>query len=236
MVSANILRAAGLSIALAIITGCEVMGVRDAAYDVPVDPADFSTTIDNPYYPLIPGTTFRYAEKSRFETVDTVVTVTHETKRILGVDCVVVHDVASIDGRITEDTYDWLAQKRDGSVWYFGESTKEISPGGRVSTLGSWEAGIDGAQPGIMMHATPQPGEAYRQEYLAGIAEDMGQVVALGESVTVPVGTFTDTVKTRDWSMLEPGNEFKWYARGIGVVRETGTAGEQVTLLSMTRE
>ena len=163
MVSAKILRCAGLSGVLLVAAGCEAMGARDTAYAPAIDPKDFSATIDNPYYPLVPGTTFKYLEKSRFETIDTVVTVTHETKRILGVECVVVHDVASIDGRVTEDTYDWLAQRKDGSVWYFGEFTREISPGGRVSTLGSWEAGVDGARPGIMMQAAPRPGDPYRQ-------------------------------------------------------------------------
>jgi hypothetical protein len=225
-----------LMVLAAISIGCVALEARDTSYHPAIDPAEFSAIVDNPYFPLVPGTTFHYLEKSRFETVTTTFTVTHEKRRVMGVDCVVVHDVAMLDGRISEDTYDWFAQRKDGSVWYFGEETKEISPGGKVSTLGSWEAGVDDALPGLIMSAAPEPGKPYRQEYLAGVAEDMAQVVALGEVVTSPLGTYRDTVKTRDWSMLEPGNEFKWYARGIGVVKETGTAGEIVTLESIGHE
>lgn len=216
--------------------GSGALAARDTTYHPVIDPSEFSAKVDNPYFPLVPGTTYHFTEKSRFETTTTTLFVTHQTRRVMGVECVVVHDVSTIDGRVAEDTFDWYAQRKDGSVWYFGEETREISPGGQVSTLGSWEAGVGGAQPGLVMSAAPKPGAPYRQEYLAGVAEDMGQVVALGESVTGPTGTYRDTVKTRDWSMLEPGNEFKWYARGVGVVQETGTAGERVTLVSVERE
>lgn len=230
------LRLVMLAVVALVSAGCEALGARKADYHPAINPANFQAKVDNPYYPLVPGTTFTYVEKTRFETSENTITVTHDTKRVMGIDCTVVHDVVTTDGHVAEDTYDWLAQDKDGTVWYFGEDTREISPGGQVSTLGSWEAGIDGAQPGILMPARPTPGEPYRQEYLAGIAEDMGQVAVLGESVTVPAGTFTDTVKTTDWSMLEAGNEYKWYARGVGVVREMSSSGEVVTLTSIARE
>jgi hypothetical protein len=154
----------------------------------------------------------------------------------MGVRCVVVHDVVKRNGRVAEDTYDWYAQDRDGNVWYFGEDTKEISAGGRVSTKGSWVGGVNNAQPGIIMPGNPKPGEPYRQEYAPGEAEDMGQVVSVGEAVTVPFGTFKDTVKTKDYSLLEAGNEHKWYARGVGFVRSTATGGDTSELISMTRK
>ena len=201
------------------------------------DAANFTnpTTIDNPYYPLVPGTILKYVENDKGEISDDTVTITSDTKTITGVSCVVVHDVVTKHGRITEDTYDWVAQRNDGSVWYFGEDTKEITAGGMVSTLGSWEAGVQGSQPGILMPGHPAPGPAYRQEYGLGAAEDMGQIVALDESVTVPAGTFTGCVKTKEWSLLEAGHEFKWYARGVGVVRELATDGTEAKLVSITR-
>ena len=208
-----------------------------AAPDMPkYSAADFSpgAPIDNPYFPLVPGTTMKFLEKDGIKTAENTVEVTHDTKMIGGVECVVVHDMVSGNGTVTEDTYDWYAQAKDGTVWYFGEDTKEFKPGGQVDTKGSWEAGVKGAQAGVIMPAVATPGEPYRQEYLAGEAEDMGQVMALGESVTVPAGTFADVVRTKEWSLLESGSEKKWYAKGVGVVREEATAGEVATLISIT--
>jgi len=225
-----------LAVVCAAGAGCVALGFRDTSYHPQIDPADFRTTVDNPYYPLVPGTTLKYVETSKGETTENEITVTHDTKVIMGVRCVVVHDKVTQDGALKEDTYDWLAQHKDGTVWYFGEDTKEFSAGGKVSTQGSWQAGVNGAQPGILMPGNPRPGEPYRQEYGPGAAEDMGQIVAVGESVTVPAGTFTGCVKTKDWSLLESGSENKWYAKGVGVVKEVSTAGDVATLVKITRE
>ena len=217
--------------------GCVAMGLRgDESYHPRIDPAEFQDTVDNPYYPLVPGTTLKYVETVGREVSENEITVTHATKTVMGVKCVVVHDVVKENGILKEDTYDWLAQDRSGTVWYFGEDTKETSAGGRVSKEGSWEAGVNGAQPGILMPGHPTPDEPYRQEYGRGVAEDMGQIVAIGEAVTVPAGTFTGCVKTKDWSLLESGSENKWYCKGVGVVKEVSTAGEVATLVSITRE
>ena len=205
-------------------------------YHPKIEPAEFTHVVDNPYFPLVPGTTFAFVEKAGRETRENKVTVTHDTKTVMGVKCVVVHDTVTVRGVLSEDTFDWYAQNKQGAVWYFGEATREFKSGGRVSTEGSWEAGVRGAQPGIVMPANPQPGEPYRQEYLAGEAEDMGQVVAVGETVTVPFGTLKDCVRTKDWSMLERGSEKKWYARGLGVVRTESSSGEVATLISVTKE
>ncbi|MBC8327983.1 MAG: hypothetical protein ISR76_08500 [Planctomycetes bacterium] len=214
-------------------SGCGVLGAADTSYRPEIDPADFVDGVSNPYFPLVPGTTCRFAEG---EGAEVVVTVTHETRTILGIRCVVVHDVVLEDGQVVEDTFDWYAQDRTGNVWYMGEDTKEYHKNGRVSTAGSWEAGVGGAQPGIIMHAEPVPGGPYRQEYFLGEAEDMGQVVALGETVEVPHGGYTGCVKTKEWSMLESGHEFKWYARGVGFVRAEGTGGDLEVLVSVERE
>ncbi len=204
-------------------------------YKPAIDPANFQSKVDNPYFPLVPGTTLKYEEKAGGETVENEITVMSDTKIIMGVKCVVVHDVVTEKGKVKEDTFDWYAQDKQGSVWYFGEETKEFKAGGSISHEGSWEGGVKGAQPGIIMPADPKPGNPYRQEYSPNNAEDMGQVVATNETVTVPAGTFTGCVKTKDWSLLESGNEYKWYAKGIGVVQAKTTKGEVEALLSIKR-
>jgi hypothetical protein len=192
----------------------------DATYDPPIVPADFSesTLITHPLMPLVPGTVFTFAGGGEVITV----AVTAGTKTILGVSCVVVRDTVRVGGEVTEDTYDWYAQDDDGDVWYFGEDTKEFEHGELVSTEGSWEAGVDGAKPGIVMHATqPMPGVPYRQEYLACEAEDMAEVVSPIEAVDVPVGQFTDCLQTREFTPLEPDvNEYKYYCPQVGLVLE----------------
>jgi hypothetical protein len=137
----------------------------------------------------------------------------------MGVTCVVVRDTVTLDGEVVEDTYDWFAQHVDGAVWYFGEDTKEYEDGQVSSTEGAWEAGVDGAQPGIVMPAEPKVGDSYRQEYYQGEAEDMAEVLSLTESVTVPAGTYQDVLMTEDVNPLEPDVvEHKYYASGAGLV------------------
>jgi hypothetical protein len=118
-----------------------------------------------------------------------------------------------------------------------GEDTKEYENGKVVSTEGSWEAGVDGAKPGIVMHAVQPPkGEPYRQEYLACVAEDYAEVAATGESVSVPFGDYTDCIKTHEYTPLEPDvNEFKTYCAGVGLVLDAVAAnGDRVELTDMT--
>jgi len=143
-----------------------------------------------------------------------------------GVEATVVRDTASLDGVLIEDTYDWYAQDTAGNVWYFGEQVQNFERGKLSNTDGSWEAGVDGALPGIVMPAHPKTGDAYRQEYYRGQAEDMAKIIATGEHVTVPAGTYADAVVTREWSPLEPEViERKSYAPGFGVVLEDDVAG-----------
>ncbi len=207
-----------------------------AAHLPPIDPAEFSATVRHPYFPLAPGTTWTYLENSGGLTATNIVTVTRDTKLVMGVTCVVVRDTVSLKGRLAEETYNCFAQHKDGSVWHFAAASREISPGGRVSTEGSWEAGVKGAEPGVVMPAEPKPGKPYRQQYARNIAENMAQIVATNETVTVPAGTFTGCVKTKEWSMLEAGTGLKWYAPGVGLVKEIATAGDTVVLISITRE
>lgn len=195
-------------------------------YEPDIDPADFVATIDNPYLPLQPGAKRVYEGKSEGERERLVVTVTDETKEILGVTCTVVFDVVSVGGKIVEKTFDWFAQDRFGNVWYFGEDSKEIE-NGKVSTAGSWEAGVDGAQAGIIMLGEPQEGDRYRQEYYPGEAEDMAEVLRLNATV----GSVPDVLVTREWTPLEPKVlENKFYARDLGVVLERSVKGPRSVL------
>jgi len=223
-----------------LITVAAAAGTREAieakgSYHPVIDPSDFSTVVNNPYFPLVPGTTMIFSEKDGDDLLDRRVTVTHDTKMIIGVKCVVVREIVTEKGEVKEDTYDWFAQDKQGTVWYFGEATREFESGGRITTEGSWEAGVNGL-PGIIMPAHPVPDAPYRQEYSPNVAEDMGQVVAVNESVTVPFGSFTGCVRTKEWSMLESGTDKKWYAKGIGEIRAESARGEVMSLLSVKKE
>jgi len=192
-----------------------------------IDAENFVTTIDNPYFPLTPGTTFIYEGQSENIPTRNEMTVTFDTRTILGVECVVVRDVAIEDGEIIEDTLDWFAQDKEGNVWYFGEESKSYEDGELFSMDGSWEAGVAGALPGIIMPAAPAIGDRYYQEYSVGIAEDQAEVLALGETTTVPGGAYTNVVRTKEWSDLAPGIvEHKSYAPGIGMILAVAVEGE----------
>ena len=192
--------------------------------------------IDNPLFPLKPGAVYVFEVRDGKDVEVDTVTVTSDTKRIAGVTAVVVHDRVRSNGKLTEDTFDWYAQDTTGTVWYMGEDTKAYKLGRFASSSGSWEAGVKGAQAGVVMLANPRPGITYRQEYRKGVAEDMGKVVSLGDSVAVPAGRFTRCITTEDWSPLEPKvREHKTYCPGVGVVLERTIAGgnERSELVAM---
>lgn len=205
---------------------------------VTLDPATFTTDITNEWWPMKPGTRWTYRETSEDEVLTVVVTVTSQTREIAnGVTARVVRDTVSLDGELVEDTFDWYAQDADGNIWYLGEDTAEFEDGELASQDGSFEAGIGGALPGIAMPADPQAGLGYRQEYLAGEAEDEAVVLELGASIGVPAGDYTDLLVTEDTNPLEPDiAEHKYYARGIGLVLAEMTAGgsDREELLEVT--
>jgi hypothetical protein len=195
-------------------------------YRPQLDPHEIADVIDNPYRPLTIGSRWRYAGESDGVRQTIEVVVTSDRKMVMGISAFVVHDTVMAGDEVVEDTYDWFTQDSAGNVWYLGEDTKEFENGEVVSTAGSWEAGVNGALPGIVMPAAPVVGKVYRQELLAGEAEDMMTIAGLGGSVTVPAGTYADLVTTRDWTPLEPDViEEKSYARGTGSIRETHVAG-----------
>jgi hypothetical protein len=206
-------------------------------YAPSIDPANFVTAIDNPYLPFKPGTRFHY-EGIRGKTLQTDdEVVTHETKRILEVMSTVVRDTVSEHGKPIERTFDWYAQDKQGNVWYMGENALELEHGRFVRASDSWEAGVDGAQPGIIMPGNPQPGDAYRQEYYPpGKALDEARVLGLNASVKVPYGAFKNSLVTLERSPLEPQTEKKYYVPGVGEVAERVVKGhhESFQLVSVT--
>lgn len=222
-----------LAATLLLLAGCgggggEGTSLPQGAEPVDLDPAEFTTEIDNRYWPMEPGSRWVYGERDGEGGVQRVaVTVTDETRRIAnGIEARVVHDVVSEGGEPVEVTDDWYAQDAAGNVWYLGERTAEYENGKVVSTAGSWEAGVDGAQPGIVMPGEPRPGLAYRQEHYAGEAEDRAKVLSTGEQVEVPFGHFTEVVLTKDLVPLEPRVlEYKLYAPGVGPVMTLDVSG-----------
>jgi hypothetical protein len=198
------------------------------AEPVELDPKSFTTRIDNPYWPMDPGTRWTYRETDQEGAeLKVVVTVSDRTKEIAnGITARVVRDTVTEDGEIVEDTFDWYAQDKDGNIWYLGEDTAEFENGKLTTKEGSFEAGVDGALPGIIMPADPRDGMQYRQEYYKGEAEDNGEILSTDEMVQVPSGQYDKALLTKDTITIEPNVlEYKLYARGVGPVLTLGVSG-----------
>ena len=213
---------------------CELLG--GGRYDPVIDPDDFVDEIDNPYLPYPVGASWTY-ESLTDEGLETIeVTVLAETREILGVECVTVRDVVSLEGEPVEDTFDWFAQDVHGNVWYFGEISFSFEDGFVENIDGSWLAGVDGAKPGIVMMATPTPGTTYRQEWWLGEAEDAATVLDDDVDVTIGLGTFMSCVQTADFLPPEPDAlEHKFYAPGLGFIHEVKVGSpETVELISFS--
>lgn len=209
-------------------------------YTVDLTPADFVDVVDNPYFPLIPGTKWVYDIKRGNVLIEKdTVEVLKETRQVNGIQATVVRDMVTVGDQLVEDTYDWFAQDKDGNVWYVGESVDNYVGGVLTNHRGSWEWGVDGALPGIIMWADPSAhlNEEYYQEYYVGRAEDKGQVLSVSENVTVPFGAFENVVKTFDFSSLEPNvKEQKFYAAGVGLIKEIEqNVNEEVLLIEFTQ-
>ena len=206
-----------------------------SAYHPDVQPAQFTDRVTNPYFPLTPGTVTIFDGTRDGKPLHIEVTVTHDTKVIMGVRCVVIRDI--VTGALEERTSDWYAQDASGNVWYFGEDTKEYTNGVVSSTAGTWEAGVDGAQPGIIMLANPKSGDAYRQEYRPTVAEDVAMVKSVGAKVSIPAGHYAKVLVTNDRDLLDLSkNEYKYFAPGVGTIKITGLVNgnhEEVWLTSV---
>jgi hypothetical protein len=204
-----------------------------------LSPSDFVARVDNPWFPLEPGSVYRYTGvKDRMRMVD-VVKVTAGTKPILGVRTTVIHDVVRVNGRPEEETYDYYAQDRHGNVWYFGEATKSFNSRGKtVSTEGSFQAGVDGERAGVLVPGHPRVGQVGRQEFSKGEAEDHFRVLDLNARISVPFVTSAHALRTREWTPLEPAVvDNKYYVRGVGLVGEISVKGpvEELRLVSFKK-
>jgi hypothetical protein len=204
-----------------------------------IDPSDFVRRVDNPWFPLRPGTVYRHRGMKDGKRALIVFAVTHRTKKILGVKNTVVEDRLYVGGRLQELARDWYAQDRRGNVWYFGEHIKEFdAKGHRIPAKGAWKAGVDGARPGIVMPARPRVGMTFQPEYYRDKAEDHYRILDLSAKLTVPYGSFKNVLVMTERTRLEPGVVgLKYHARGFGQIKETVAEGphETLSLVSVKR-
>lgn len=239
------IRSIAVAVALLALAGCSGGGSSSSSSSLPqgtkavhLDPADFSTEIDNPYWPMRPGSHWVYREVENGEAQRVDVTVSNTTKMLGGVEARVVHDRVSRNGETLENTYDWYAQDSHGNLWYLGEDTAEYENGKLKTKEGSWAYGTDGAEAGVVVPANPKQGMSYREEYYAGHAEDAAEVLKVGSQVQVPFGRFRNAMLTRNFSTIEPTvEEMKLYAKGVGPVMELLVSGGsgRTELLSYTK-
>ncbi len=189
----------------------------------PLDPRTFSTTVDNRWFPLVPGTSWTLTGVKDRKRAEDVFEVLPKTEVVAGVTCVIVQDDLSLNGVPRERTTGYFAQHQDGSVWFFGEDVHKLDSNGRVVSLaGSWRAGLDGAVPGLTMPADPKAGDSFDQ-----ITAHAGfEVLAVDKSVKVPAGTFPMTLLIEESDPEEPGIKArKYYAPGLGEVRDVSVGG-----------
>ena len=201
----------------------------------------------HPYLPLTQGSTWVYegtfTEDGEEITETITVTVTDRIKLVDGIRCLVVRDVVEIDGELVEDTDDWFAQDVSGNIWYCGEEVKDYETfDGDAPPLpqlvaidGSFKAGRDGDEAGILLPAILNVGDIYRQEVSFTNAEDVIEIIAVDATESVPAASCAgDCLVTLDYSPLEPGvEENKYYAPGIGMILEVNLdTGERVELIS----
>jgi hypothetical protein len=224
----------GLGIAVLVATGCGGGSKSTTKHASGLNPADFSPRVDNPWFPLKPGTTFVYkGTDDKGKPTRDVVHVTSQTKDIGGLHSLVVDDrVYDASGRVGERTHDYYAQDKQGTVWYTGEDTAEYDSKGHVTTReGTWHNGVNGGRAGVFMPAHPRVGERHRQEYLKNHAEDIFQVLSLTAKITTPTGSYSPAIETKEFTRLEPGIVGgKWYAKGVGQVAERTLKGDKENL------
>ncbi len=208
---------------------------KNGKYDPDVRPEKFtnSTNITNPWAPFKLGKKYIFEGETEDGLEKVIEQRLNTTKKILGITCIVVNVKEYLDGKLIEETFDWYAQHNDGTVWYFGEQVNNYNPNGTLKDhAGSWEAGVDGALPGIIMLAKPKVGITYREEYYVNHAEDEAEVLETGITVTTSLGTFNNCIKTRNFTRLEPDvQEHKYYAPGYGLIKEVNLTDDEEILL-----
>jgi hypothetical protein len=231
-------------IAVLALTGLTAMGTVSAASGPPPPSApppgsDFVRTIDNPWFPLEPGTVLTYKGEDEGTPARDVLRVTHRTKKILGIRATVIDDRVIEHGRVVERTSDYYAQDKAGNVWYLGEDTATYKPNGQIeSREGTFRAGRRGARGGIFMPAHPKVGDSGWQEYFVGHAQDRFKILNFHTKVRTPAATSRHAMLIEETTPLERGVvDHKIYVRGIGTVREETVKGgnERFELVSVKR-
>jgi hypothetical protein len=216
------------AVALAI-PGGTAIGESNPSFEPEFSTEIFEDPMENPWFPLVPGTTFFYEAETDEGLETSEFTITHDTIVIIGVTCKVIQDLEFVNGELTEETLDYFAEDEDGNVWYFGEDTTSFHDG-VPSPAGTWRAGVDGAMPGILLPGDPKTGMSYRQERAPGIAEDMGKVLKIGVEVEIGIGEFEGCLVTKEWNPLASGGstEQKTYAPGVGLILVRELSGQTV--------
>lgn len=217
-----------LATAVAALLGLGALGCANGAADILADSRElsievcdpsggpFSLDIDNPFLPYPEGA--RWVLASEDERVQ--ITVLADTEVVAGVTTRVVEEREWEDGELIEISRNFVVQAPDGTVCYFGEDVDDYADGKITSHGGAWRAGVGGAKAGILMAGRPEVGVSHKQEFLRGSAEDASVVVGLGETVTVPAGTYTDTLSALDVNPLSNEVDEKKYARGVGLIAD----------------
>lgn len=208
----------------------------DDTYNPQIIATNFSESkkLSNPYFSFQKDKIYVFESKTADGLERREIKLLPEAKMIMGISCAIINDKVWLNGVIIEDTDDWYAQDNQGNVWYFGEDVDNFDAKGKFKDKGgSWEAGIDGAKPGLIMPASPKVGLRYRQEYYFNKAEDEGEILETGIAVTIPLGTYNNCIKTRDFTALEPDlNEYKFYAPGIGLIKEVNATDKEELYLT----
>jgi hypothetical protein len=177
----------------------------------------FTPTSTNPYFPIQVGSQWQYEGVEDDELIELRITILDVTEVVAGVTTQVLEERETADGELTEISRNFFAQAGDGTVCYFGEDVDIYEDGEIVSHDGAWRADEPGNGPGIFMPAAPTPGMKYLIEVAPGVAEDQATIVGQGP-VTVPAGTFTTTIRLREFNPLDGDKGYKVHAAGVGLV------------------
>jgi hypothetical protein len=200
-----------------------------------VDAADFVAAVDNPWFPLRPGTVWTYIGVKNGKQATEVITVLPEPAVIDKVPCVALQDDVTLNKVRVERTVTYYAQHRDGGVWLFGEDEHQVDRAGNVRGIqGSWRAGLDGAVPDLLMPPAPAKGNVFDER----TAELHVTVLGVDEAVDVPQGSHQGAVLLEEADPNEPGlRAHKYYVRDIGMVRDVSVGGplEELKLQSVRR-
>ncbi len=208
----------------------------DAEYSPLINPSDFTSEITNPYFSMPVGKKMIYEAKKEEGVERIEILIPGWTRNVSGVETLVFWDRVYLDGELIEDTRDYIAQDKEGNVWYFGEHVDNYAGGKLVDHEGAWLSGVNGAKPGIWMKANPKVGEEYRQEYYKDLAEDIGRVEGVMVEVSVPAGNYKDCVKIFEWSPLFSATAYKYHCSVAGATVLEEEDKERVELLEIDLE